>query len=273
MDSLLASLGLSGIKPVLTALALPPLPWLLLALFAGRLIASSLRRSLGRWLLFAAVAGMWLSSCAGVGSALERWLLQVPPPLTEARINALRAEAQAGKVVVLVLGGGREALAPEYAEAALSARSAQRLHYGLWLARRLGAPAMFSGGTGLAQLPGPAEAEIAARIAERDYGRKLRWVETSSRDTRENAAASLSLLQGQGIAEVVVVTHGWHMRRAMRAFEDTARRNQLALHFTAAPMGLAPPLDRPALNWLPSAEGFAQVRQALREALGLLMGA
>lgn len=273
VDSLLVFLGLSGIKPVLTALALPPAPLLLLALLAGRMIGAHRSGLLGRWLLLATVIGLWLSCCAGVGAALERWLLRPPAPLTEARLAAERPDAQAGKTVVLILGGGREALAPEYGEAALSNRSAQRLHYGLWLARRLGAPAMFAGGTGMAQLPGPAEAEIAARVAERDYGRKLRWVESTSRNTRENAAASLSMLQGQPITEVVLVTHGWHMRRALRAFEDAARRNQVTLRFTAAPMGLAPAVDRPALNWIPTAEGFTQVRQVARELLGLLMGA
>lgn len=273
MDSLLASLGLSGIKPLLTAMALPPVPLLLLVLIAGRLMAGSRRRTLGAILLLISVAGMWLSCCAGLGTALERWILRPPPALSDDRITALRQEAATRKPVVLILGGGRESLAPEYREANLSARSLQRLHYGLWLARQMNAPTMFSGGTGLAQAPGPAEADIAARIAERDYGRRLRWVETSSRDTRENAAASLNLLATQGITQVVVVTHGWHMTRAMRAFEEAARRNNQAVQIIPAPMGLASTVDRPALNWLPTHEGFALVRLTLREALGLLFGA
>jgi len=273
LDSLVATLGLSGIKPLLTALALPPVPLLLLLLIAGRLIASSRRRTAGAALLLFSVLALWLSCCAGVGMALERWVLRTPPALSEARIAALRQEPASRKPVVLILGGGRESLAPEYREAHLSPRSMQRLHYGLWLGRQLNAPVMFSGGTGLAQAPGPAEADIAARIAERDYGRRLRWIENGSRDTRENASASLNLLADQGITDVILVTHGWHMTRAMRAFADSARRNGQPMQVIPAPMGLGSMVDRPAMNWLPTQEGFAHVRLALREALGLLFGA
>ncbi len=274
MDSLLVTLGLSDLKPVLTALLLPPVPLLMLVLVAARLLAAGRRRSFGTVLLLMSVLLLWLTSCAAVGGALERWLLRPPAALSEARINAIRQEpATRSRPVVLILGGGRESLAPEYGEAHLSARSMQRLHYGLWLAKRLNAPVMFSGGTGLAQSAGLAEADIAARIAERDYGRRLRWIENTSRDTRENASASLTMLADQGITDIVLVTHGWHMPRALRAFQEAARRNQQTLQIIPAPMGLAVSPGRPPLNWLPSQEGFAQVRLVLRELLGRLFGA
>lgn len=271
MDSLFATLGLSGMKPLLTALALPPVPLLVLVLIAGRMLASR-RRAGGAALLIFSVAALWLSCCAGLGNALERWILRPPPALSESRMAAIRQEPAARKPVILILGGGRESLAPEYREANLAPRSMERLHYGLWLARQLNAPVMFSGGTGLAQAPGPAEADIAARIAERDYGRRLRWVENTSRDTRENASASLSVLQGQGVSDLIIVTHDWHMPRAIRAFEEAAKRNKQAMQIIPAPMGLASTVDRPGLNWLPTPEGFAQVRLVLREILGLIFG-
>lgn len=274
MDSVFASLGLLDIKPLLTVLLLPPVPLLLLVLLAWRLVAGGRHRTTGSVLMLAGVVTLWLSCCAGMGAALERWLLKPPPPLTEARVMALRqASAPRPKAVVLILGGGREAWAPEYGEPSLSARSLQRLHYGLWLARRLDAPAMFSGGTGFAQSAGPAEADIAARLAERDYGRRLRWVENQSRDTRQNASASLRLLADQSVTDIVLVTHGWHMPRALRAFQEAAQRSGQAVHFTAAPMGMALAVDRPALNWLPTQEGFDQVHRVLREGLGLALGA
>jgi uncharacterized SAM-binding protein YcdF (DUF218 family) len=273
MDSVFASLGLSALKPLLSTLLLPPVPLLLLVLLAGRVLATG-RRLAGWLLLLGAVAGLWLSCCASVGAALERWWLKPPPALSEARLAALRptVPGRPGPVVV-ILGSGRDALAPEYGESHLSARSMQRLHYGLWLARRIGAPVLFSGGTGLAQAGGPAEADIAARIAERDYGRRLRWVESASRDTRENAAASLRLLAEAAPRELVLVTHGWHMRRAQRAFEEAVERNGLVVQVVPAPIGLAPAIDRQGLAWLPTQEGFEQVRRSVREALGLLFGA
>lgn len=271
MDSLFATLGLSGIKPLLTALALPPVPLLILILIAGRMLGSR-RRAGGAVLLILSVLALWLSCCAGIGNALERWILRPPPSLSDSRIAAIRQEPASRKPVVLILGGGRETLAPEYREAHLAPRSMQRLHYGLWLARQLNAPVMFSGGTGLSQVAGPAEADIAARIAERDYGRRLRWIENGSRDTRQNAASSLSMLEGQGISDVILVTHAWHMPRAVRAFEEAAKRSKQSMQIIPAPMGMASAVDLPALNWLPTQEGFAKVRLTLREALGLLFG-
>ena len=123
------------------------------------------------------------------------------------------------KVAIVVLGGGREAMAPEYGMANLNHLSLQRLHYGVWLSRQTGAPMLFSGGIGHADSVGVTEAEIAARIADKDYGRPLTWTETESRDTRENAVRSVAMLKSAGITDLVLVSHGFHMPRAIRAFE------------------------------------------------------
>ena len=58
---------------------------------------------------------------------------------------------------------------------------------------------------------------------------------------------TLPLMLRNGVTEVLVVTHGWHMPRAVRAFEQAANGR---LKVTAAPMGLAPRIDRPLLKWL-----------------------
>jgi len=133
---------------------------------------------------------------------------------------------------------------------------------------------LFSGGAGWAQQDAPAEAAVAARIAARDYGRNLRWQEAQSHDTRGNARFSLPLLQKDGIQQVVLVTHGWHMRRAARAFTEEAARNGMALKLVPAPMGLVADRQLPALQrWAPSSEGNQRVRQALREWIALAAGA
>ena len=272
MDGVLASLGWEGIKPLLTALALPPMPLLLLVLFGVRQVVRG--RYLSAWtsLAFATVA-LWLCSSIALADGLERLLLPRSVALSEARINELKQLPANRKLAIAVLGGGREANAPEYGEANLSARSLQRLHYAHWLSRRLGnAPILFSGGVGREQVDGPAEAEVAARILDRDYGRRLRWLEKLSRDTRENAAASVPMLVSDGITDIVVITHGWHMPRAERAFADVARRQSNPPRIVAAPMGLARHTETELLRWLPTAEGMAQVRNVLREAVGLLMG-
>ncbi|MBN8492329.1 MAG: YdcF family protein, partial [Burkholderiales bacterium] len=82
------------------------------------------------------------------------------------------------------------------------------------------------------------------------------------------------LLQGQaGISRIVLVTHGWHMPRSQRAFQQAIAASGAAIALTPAPMSLAQDDSRALLRWLPSAGGFESTRVALREMLGLLAGA
>ncbi|OYU85860.1 MAG: hypothetical protein CFE45_25300 [Burkholderiales bacterium PBB5] len=73
---------------------------------------------------------------------------------------------------------------------------------------------------------------------------------------------------------VVLVTHGWHMRRSLRAFEQEAVRQGAHLQIQPSPMGMPARSEAvTALHWLPSPEGYRRVHQALREYIGLLAGA
>lgn len=272
MNDLLILLGLQSWKPVLSALLLPPVPWIVLMLIGARMIYW--RRSIAWLTLLIGAALLWLSSSAAVAEWLERSLLRPPPALSAERIAELKKSVAGGrKVAIVVLGGGREMLAPEYALSNLNWISLQRLHYAVWLSRQSGVPMLFTGGIGHAQSVGVSEAETAARIAERDYGRALTWTEAESRDTRENASRTIALLKPAGIAELVVVTHGWHMRRALRAFEAESQRADVAMRITAAPMGLAASSEHAVLRWMPSARGSARVRFVLHELAGLALGA
>ena len=106
----------------------------------------------------------------------------------------------------------------------LNPASLERLRYGIWLGRQTGAPLMFSGGLGHASDLGAAEAEVAAETAIRDFGRPLRWTESRSRDTRENAQYAVATLREHKVERLVIVTHGWHMTRALRAFREASTR-------------------------------------------------
>jgi uncharacterized SAM-binding protein YcdF (DUF218 family) len=266
------SLGLSGWKPFLTALLLPPTPWLLLVLVGARWLFD--RRPTGWLLLLPACLGMWLSSTSAGADALQRALLPAYPALTVADVAELRqaAAAKPGEIAIVVLGGGREALAPEYGMSNLNAASLERLRYGIWLARETGIPLAFSGGVGHAARGVAPEAEVAARIAVQDFNVRIRWLEPQSRDTRENASFTIGALRGTGVRRLVIVTHGWHMPRAMRAFREDVARTEGPLTLTPAPMGLAQMVEVPALRWLPSSEGQVRVRQVLREWIGLSAG-
>jgi len=269
VNSLFASLGIESWKPIAAALLLPPVPLLLLVLVGARLLLP--RRGLGWLVIVGSVALLWLSACTGAAQLLSRTMLPPPPALSFDRIRELRAEAAAKKpVAIVVLGAGSEPFAPEYGVSSLQAPSLERLRYGIWLANQTGAPLAFSGGVGWAQQGSTSEARVAAKIAAEEFGRPLRWVEDDSRDTRENAAKTIALLKPAGIQHIVLVTHGYHMRRALRAFSAAAGT---AMQIDAAPMGLARGLVAPALEWLPSTGGFRDVRELLRELAGLSVGA
>lgn len=282
MHSLLGLLGIESWKPVLTALLLPPVPLLLAVLLGARLMLP--RRGWGWLVVLLSVAGLWLTACTGFARLIEPLLLSPFPALRPDRIAELRAEgrgatglASASKgnghssVAILVLGGGVEPYAPEYGMSNLSSYSLESLRYGLWLGRETGWPVGFSGGIGWANRAGAAEAEVAARIAAQEYGRPLRWVEAESRDTRENAALSLPMLEASGVSHVLLVTRGWHMQRALALFSEvTAGRG---IRIEAAPMGLASRVESPLLSWMPTSAGFERVRLVLREWLGWKLGA
>jgi uncharacterized SAM-binding protein YcdF (DUF218 family) len=264
MNGLLALLGIESWKPVLSALALPPVPFLLLILIGARLILP--RRGLGWFVTLLGVAGLWLSACTGAGQLLNNYALKPPAPLSAADVAELKNEARARKpVAIVILGGGADVVAPEYGVSNLRPQSTERLRYGVWLHRETGLPMAFSGGVGWAQRDGQAEAQIAARIAAQDFGRPLKWVEDNSRDTRENAIRTLALLRADGINHIVLVTQGTHMPRAVKVFQEVAAGS---VRIQPAPMGLAPANLSNKLAWIPSTEGFDLVRRVLHELAG-----
>lgn len=259
-------LGLEAWKPLLGALLLPPVPALLLVILGGL----RRRHRSGAALLVLGVLGLWLGSCMAVAEPAKRWLLSPPPALDPATLRALPP----ARAAIVVLGGGREAFAPEYGGAGLNRYSLERLRYGVWLSRASAIALGFSGGIGHAGIEGAPEARIAAEIAARDFRHPLSWTEDASRDTRENAVRTVALLRPQGVTTIVVVTHDWHMPRAQRAFEQAAAAAAgPSLRVIPAPMGLAGDDGLPALRWVPSGEGFMLLRQVVRERIGLLMGA
>lgn len=271
-NELMAALGAQAWKPVLTALVLPPVPWLLAILIGAVLLR---RRRAAGWLLLAlGVCAIWLGSTEAVSDLLGERLQGDLRALSPQQITRLQtAPGDRATTAIVILGGGREQDAPEYGGPDLGALSLERLRYGLWLARRTGLPAAYSGGVGHAQSGGASEAQIAAGIAEREFGVPLRWREDQSRDTRENAQRSVSMLRSAGIRQIVLVTHGWHMPRSLRAFEQAVRAADADIQVLPAPMGLSTHNQRPLLRWLPSGEGFVHTREVAREALGLLAGA
>jgi len=255
----------SVFKTLLLVAVLPPVPMLMLAAWGGWRLKR--QRRWGSWLLVLGLVLSGLSATEAVGELLSRAAGQ-PKPLGVAEIAAMRSQSHGA---VLVLGGGVRRQAPEYGQGAPNNITAERLAYGVFLARRSGWPLGYSGGIGwTARELKQSEASIVARVAAEDYGLPLRWAEGRSRDTRENAANTLPLLAEAGVKQVVLVTHEEHMRRSLRAFEAVAA--PLGMQIVAAPVGLIPDGLGSFADWCPSPDGFARVRYVVYEALGRLAG-
>ena len=97
--------------------------------------------------------------------------------------------------------------------------SLERLQAGAALARATHLPILVTGG--LVDPEGPPVATLMAASLAADFAIPPRWVEPASRDTWENARFTAAMLLPAGIRSVYVVTHSWHMRRALLAFAGT----------------------------------------------------
>ena len=127
----------------------------------------------------------------------------------------MRAPESTDAQAIVVLGAGRRTHAPEFGGETVNRLALERLRYAAKLARSSGLPLLVSGGAPHGDTP---EAVLMQRALELDYGVRTRWVESASRDTRENAQFSAVHLHAVGVRRVLLVTHAMHMKRARDAF-------------------------------------------------------
>jgi len=237
-------------KNLLGTLLLPPANGLLLLL-----VAALFRRR--RWAFGLALVGgalLFLQSLPIVANNLVATL--------EARAGGVFVTAQGARAIV-VLGSGLRREAPEYGGDTVNERSLVRLRYGAALARRLQLPVLIAGG--VPPQASRSEADVMAAIAEKEFGVAVRWKETESRDTADNARMSAQILGPAGIRRVVLVTQAFHMPRARQLFAAAG------LEVIPAPTDFKGPGDGPLAvsDFLPQARAMQTSYYALHEWLGL----
>lgn len=161
---------------------------------------------------------------------------------------------------VVILGGDVRRVAGAAIDVA-GPLSLERLQAGAALARATHLPILVTGG--LVDPEGPPVATLMAKSLAADFASPPRWVEPASHDTWENARFTAAMLLPAGIRSVYVVTHSWHMRRALLAFAGTG------LTVTPAPL----PPDRAITFHLgllvPRVAGWRNSYFALHEWIGL----
>ncbi|MBT5812250.1 MAG: YdcF family protein [Rhodospirillaceae bacterium] len=239
---------------ILKSLLLPPAS-LFVAILAGWFLR---RRFPG---IGAALAGFGIIMMYGlstpiVGSAL----------LASLEDDAHRAEIAARATVkpqaIVILGGDTSYDAPDNAAQTVGPLTLTRLRYGARLHRETSLPVLVTGGRardGMTPV-----GELMRRSLELDFRIPVRWVEERSTTTMENARRSAEHLRRDGINAVYLVTHTWHLPRALYAFQQTGLQ--------VAPYGA----DRTMMavvdvtSFLPSARAAHNSYYAVHERLGLI---
>lgn len=233
----------------IAAFLLPPLSLIIIGGIGWRLLAKR-RRTMGNALLILSLAGLWLLSTPYVGGKLLDALK--PPPLLP---RGDEAEA------IVILGGGSYRDTIEYDGDTVGRMTLERVRYGAWLARRTGKPVLVTGG---APTGGAAEATLMRSVLEGEFGVPVRWIEDRSDNTRENALRSAALLKPDGITRVYLVSHAWHLKRAMPEFE------RAGLAVIPAGTGYSRSTALQPMDFVPSAKGLQDSYFALHEGIGLI---
>ncbi|MDB5798846.1 MAG: YdcF family protein [Paucimonas sp.] len=238
---------------IVGGMLLPPLAMLLLAAAGGVLMLAG-RRRLGRGLVTLALVLL-----AVLSTPLGAYWLAHP---LEAQSRALVQPLEAGAQAIVILGGSRAESAPEYGgRDQPSLVTLARLRYGALLQQRTGSPVLLTGGSPDGREE--AEAVLMGRVMRESFMVPVRWEETRSDNTAQNATYSAALLKQAGVSRILLVTDAIHMPRARRMFEATG------LDVIPAPTSFSSEPRLP-LGVLPGAGAMERSRYALHEWLGLL---
>lgn len=242
-----------------TTLAMPPASPLLLMLL-GVLLTLRRRPNMGWFCLLLGAMSLWILSTPWVGQRLQASLTKDAPFDAQAyKTWKLEDRPQA----IVVLGGGANRQARERTDGEdVSMTTLNRLRYAASLQRITKLPLVTTGGkpTGGQW----AEGVLMARVLEKEFNLPVLLVESQSLNTEQNARLTQPLLEAAGFKRIVLVTDASHMRRARVEFR------QAGLWVVPAPMGFRGVDAVDPKTYLPSADGLALSRDALREWLGIL---
>ena len=245
------------IKNLIASMLLPPFNILLLG--AAGFFLLKRKPKLGKSLLAISLALLYLFSTPFFANSLMFSLEKNITPLT---LNQAR-NAQA----IIILSAGVYHDAPEYGADTVDGLGLMRLQYGAYLHQQTGLPILVTGGNLENSLP---VATLMQQVLLRDFKTPVRWLETRAFNTAENAAFSAAILKSEKINTVLVVSHAWHLPRALIEFERSG------LHAIPAPTRFASiklanaPRHGPAIfDFLPRARSLLKSYYALHEWIGI----
>lgn len=233
-----------SLQALATTLLLPPIGLLL-----GALVLLAWRGRIARFLTALLVLAALAVSTPYIAGTLRLSLERLLPTAV--------GEAEA----IVVLSGD---IAHTRDGIELGPLTLERMRRGADLHRRTGLPLLVTGGRLSHRSAEPVAELMRAGYAE-EFGITVRWVEPASRDTRENATFSAAVLREAGIARVFVVSHAWHLPRALAAFERSG------VTPLPAPVRLGPVPDGSFADWVPTPRSGLDSWYFLREWAGILV--
>jgi len=243
------------LSALLRPLLLPPLN-LLLLMVAGFVLARWHPRS-GRLVAGTAFVLLVLISTPFGANLLVQPLENMVTPLALSEPN----QAQA----IVVLAAGKLKKAPEYGGTDIPDYIAlARLRYAARLQHQTGLPILVSGGNIPFAQQQDALALAMSRALREDFVTPVRWVESKSKTTEQNALFSADILREEKIDHILLVTDAMHMARANLAFTHAG------LRVTEAPtMFFGNNVIEPQ-SFIPDAESLRRSAYASYEWMGLL---
>jgi uncharacterized SAM-binding protein YcdF (DUF218 family) len=181
------------------------------------------------------------------------------PAVDDAVLSDFSAQA------IVILGGGLKIPAPEYPlQLTVSNTTLERIRYGAFLAQKMQLPILVSGGKVFSDRP-LAEADVMAQVLQQEFKQSVQWREQNSRNTAENALYAANMLKSVGVNRIILVTHAFHMSRAMEQFQ------QQNLEILPAPtVFFSKVLSYKILDFIPSAEALQKSTLMIHEMIGQL---
>jgi len=220
-----------------------------------------------RLVLVLALVVLWLGSTRWIALGMVRSLEWRYLPMT------LMPSADA----IVLLGGGTESA--EYPRQTVELNSSgDRVLYAAWLYKQGKAPhILLSGGlidwldTGNT----PAE-DMAVILDMMGVPKEALWLESTSRNTYENAVNSRKFLNEKGINRIILVTSALHMPRSVdlfkhQGFDVIPAPTDYSVTQAAWQRLTDPNLATQLLNLMPNIDNLSSVTRALKEYLGMLV--
>ena len=230
-------------------------PAINVALMLLGLVVIRWQRKLGLLICSIAVGSLWLLSTLVVSSYLAVSIETHPAADPEA-IKKSKSEA------IIVLGASHLDMATEFGVSTPTDAGLVRLHYAASLHNRTGLPIMLTGGR-MNRLE--VHADVLGESLQSQFGIVAKWYERKSSTIWQNALFSAEILHPDGITDIVLITHAYHMQRAVNLYELAG------FSVTPAPTRLHRVYPwRSWLYWMPSVQALELSSSVIHEYLGLL---